>query len=139
MWRNRAASINAQWLGKGGLEMVLFVSHICHIVQFSETSLRCVCEHLPRVGDGFATYAMTWRRFCDDFYRTKKYDMFKTFTNRSDNNISFIQRYLILVNCAIKTAEAEDAADELYNISVAATRENLSKEFRRESNTNLAV
>ena len=52
--------------------------------------------------------------------------MFKTFENRSDNNISFIQRYLILVKCAIKTAEAEDAADELYNISVAATRENLS-------------
>ena len=37
------------------LEMVLFMSHICRIVQIAETSLRCVCEHLRRVGDGFAT------------------------------------------------------------------------------------
>ena len=53
------------------LEMVLFMSHICRIVQIAETSLGCVCERLRRVGDGFATYAMTWRRFCDDFCRTK--------------------------------------------------------------------
>ena len=26
---------------------------------------------------------MTWRRFCDDFCRTKKYYMFKTLANRS--------------------------------------------------------
>ena len=42
-----------------------------------------VCERLRRVGDGFAIYAMTWRRFCDDFCRTKKYYMFKTLANRS--------------------------------------------------------
>ena len=54
------------------LEMVLFMSHICRIVQIAETSLRCVCERLHRVGDRFETYAMTWRRFCDDFCRTKK-------------------------------------------------------------------
>ena len=47
------------------------MSHICRIVQIAETSLRCVCERLGRVGDGFATYAMTWRRFYDDFCRTK--------------------------------------------------------------------
>ena len=35
------------------LEMVLFMSHISHIVQIAETSLRCVCERLRRVGDGF--------------------------------------------------------------------------------------
>ena len=42
-----------------------------------------VCEHLRRVGDGFATYAMTWRRFCDEFCRTKMCFMFKTLANRS--------------------------------------------------------
>ena len=35
------------------LEMVLYMSHICRIVQIAETSLQCVCEHLRRVGDGF--------------------------------------------------------------------------------------
>ena len=65
------------------LEMVLFMSHICRIVQIAKSSLRCVCERLPGVGDGFATYAMTWRRFCDDFCRKKKYYMFKTLANRS--------------------------------------------------------
>ena len=39
------------------------MSHICRIVQIGETSLRCVCERQRRVGDGFATYAMTMR--CD--------------------------------------------------------------------------
>ena len=53
------------------LEMVLFMSHICHIVQIAESSLRCVCERLRRVGDGFTTNAMTWRRFCDDFVAQK--------------------------------------------------------------------
>ena len=58
-------------------------SYSCRIVQIAETSLRCVCERLRRVGDGFATYAMTWRRFCDNFCRTKKYYMFKTLATRS--------------------------------------------------------
>ena len=61
--------------------MVLSMFHICRIVQIAETSLRCVCERLRRVGDGFATYSMTWPRFCDDFCRTKMYNMFKTFAN----------------------------------------------------------
>ena len=65
------------------LKMVLFMSHICRIVQIAETSLRCVCERLGRVGDRFPTYAMTWRQFCDDFCRTKKYYMFKTLANCS--------------------------------------------------------
>ena len=56
---------------KLSLEMVLFMSHICRIVQIAETPLRCACERLRRVSDGFATYAMTWRRFCDDFCCTK--------------------------------------------------------------------
>ena len=42
-----------------------------------------VWEGWQRVGDGLATYAMTWRRFCDDFCRTKMYYMFKTLANRS--------------------------------------------------------
>ena len=29
------------------------------------------------------TYAMTWRRFCDNFCRTKKYYMFKTLATHS--------------------------------------------------------
>ena len=65
------------------LEIVLFMSHICRIVQIAEPSLGCVWERLRRVGNGFATYAMTWRRFCDDFCRTKKYYMFNTLANRS--------------------------------------------------------
>ena len=63
--------------------MVLFMSHICRIVQIAETSLLCVCERLRRVGDGFATYAMTWRGFWDNFCRTKKYYMFKTLATHS--------------------------------------------------------
>ena len=71
------------YLSQLSLKMVLFMSHICRIVQIAETSLRCVCERLRRVGDGFATYAMTWRRFCDNFCCTKKYYMFKTLATRS--------------------------------------------------------
>ena len=66
------AIFNQLYFSQLSLEMVLFMSHICRIVQIAETSLRCVCERLRRVGDGFATYAITWRRFCDDFCRTKK-------------------------------------------------------------------
>ena len=77
------ANFNQFYLSQLSLEMVLFMLHICRILQIAETSLRCVCECLGRVGDGFATYAMTWRRFCDDFCRTKKYYMFKTLANRS--------------------------------------------------------
>ena len=39
--------------------------------------LRTSAKGWRQVGDGFATYAMTWRRFCDNFFRTKKYYMFK--------------------------------------------------------------
>ena len=77
------ANFNQFYFSQLSLEMVLFMSHICRIVQIAETSLRRVCERLRRVGDGFATYAMTWRRFCDDFCHTKKYYMFKTLGNRS--------------------------------------------------------
>ena len=72
------ANFNQFYFSQLSLEMVLFMSHICRIVQIAESSLRCVCKRLRRVGNGFATYAMTWRRFCDDFCRTKKYYMFKT-------------------------------------------------------------
>ena len=37
------------------LEMVLFMLHICRIVQIAETSLQCVWERLRRVEDGFST------------------------------------------------------------------------------------
>ena len=60
----------------------ILISFIYRIVQIAETSLLCVCERLRRVGDGFATYAMTWRRFCDNFCHTKKYYMFKTLATR---------------------------------------------------------
>ena len=53
------ANFNQFYVSQLSLEMVLFMSHICRIVQITESSLRCVCERLRRVGDGFATYAMT--------------------------------------------------------------------------------
>ena len=53
------ANFDQFYLSQLSLEMVLFMSHICRIVQIAETSLRCVCECLRSVGDGFATYAMT--------------------------------------------------------------------------------
>ena len=77
------ANFDQFYLSLLSLEMFLFMSHICRIVLIAETSLRCVCERLRRVGDGFATYAMTWRRLCNNFCRTKKYYMFKTLATRS--------------------------------------------------------
>ena len=77
------ANFDQFYLSQLSLEMVLFMSHICRIVQIEETSLRCVFKRLRRVGDGFATYAMTWQWFCDNFSRTKKYYMFKTLATRS--------------------------------------------------------
>ena len=49
------ANFDQFYLSQLSLEMVLFMSHICRIVQIAETSLPCVCEHLRRVGDGLAT------------------------------------------------------------------------------------
>ena len=45
------ANFDQFYLSHLSLEMVLFMSHICRIVQIEETSLRCVCEFLRRVGD----------------------------------------------------------------------------------------
>ena len=90
------AKFNKFYFLQLSLEMVLFLSHIYRIVQIAETSLRCVCERLQRVGDGFATYAMTWRRFCDDFCRTKKYYMFKTLANRSRRVRDALEDFAIL-------------------------------------------
>ena len=49
------ANLNQFYFSQLSLEKVLFMSHICRIVQIVETSLRCVCERLWMVGDGFAT------------------------------------------------------------------------------------
>ena len=49
------ANFNQFYFSQLSLEIVLFMSYICRIVQIAETSLRCVCERLRRVGDGFAT------------------------------------------------------------------------------------
>ena len=54
------ANFNQFYFSQLSLEIVLFMLHICRIVQIAESSLRYVCERLRRVGDGFATYAMTW-------------------------------------------------------------------------------
>ena len=40
------ANFGQFYLSQLSLEMVLFMSHICRIVQITETSLRCVCEGL---------------------------------------------------------------------------------------------
>ena len=78
------ANFNQFYFSQLSLEMLLFMSHICHLCRSRKAPCDVfanVCE-LRRVGDGLATYAMTWRRFCDDFCRTKKYYMFKTLVNR---------------------------------------------------------
>ena len=49
------ANLDQFYLSQLSLEMVLLMSHICRIVQIAETSLRCVCERLRRVGDGLGT------------------------------------------------------------------------------------
>ena len=43
---NVRANFNQLYFSQLSLEMVLFMSHICLIVQIAETSLRCVCERL---------------------------------------------------------------------------------------------
>ena len=63
---NVNANFDQIYLSQLSLEMVLFMSHICRIVQIAETSLRCVCERLRRVGDGFATGSRRVRDICDD-------------------------------------------------------------------------
>ena len=77
------ANFDQFYLSQLSLEMVLFMSHICRIVQIAETSLRTSAKGWRRVHDGFATYAMPWRRFCDNFCCTKKYYMFKTLATRT--------------------------------------------------------
>ena len=49
------ANFDQFYFSQLSLEMVLFMLHICRIVQIAETSLRCVCERLGRVGDWLAT------------------------------------------------------------------------------------
>ena len=98
------ANFDQFYLSQFSLEMVLFMSHICRIVQIAETFLRCVCEHLRRVGDGFATYAMTWRRFCDNFCRTKKYYMFKTLATRSRRVAMHVRALLYHANVSRQLA-----------------------------------
>ena len=49
------ANFDQFYFSQLSLEMVLFMRHICRIVQIAETSLQCVCERLRRVGDGLAT------------------------------------------------------------------------------------
>ena len=49
------ANFNQFYFSQLGLERVLFMSHICRIVQIAKSSLPCVCERLRRVGDGLAT------------------------------------------------------------------------------------
>ena len=44
--RDCRANFNQFYFSQLSLEMVLFMSHICRIVQIAETSLRCVCEGL---------------------------------------------------------------------------------------------
>ena len=68
------------------IEMVYFMSHIYRIVQIAKTSLRCVCERLRRVGDGFATYAMTWRRFAMIFVAQKSITCLKLWRTVRDGS-----------------------------------------------------
>ena len=54
-------NFNQFYFSQLSLEMVLFMSHICHIVQISESSLRCVYEHLRRVRNICADLATVLR------------------------------------------------------------------------------
>ena len=56
------ANFDQFYLSQLSLEMVLFMSHICHIVQIAETSLRCVCERLRIL----ATGSRRVHDICDD-------------------------------------------------------------------------
>ena len=73
----------SQLKSRNGLIYVAYLSHCADRGKFLVMCLRTSSKGWRRVGDGFATYAMAWRRFCDDFCRTKKYYMFKTLANRS--------------------------------------------------------
>ena len=68
---------------RNGLIYVAYLSHCADRGNFLAMCLRMSAKGWRRVRDGFATYAMTWRRFCDNFCRTKKYYMFKTLATRS--------------------------------------------------------
>ena len=46
-------NFNQFYFSQLSLEMVLFMSHICRIVQIAESFFRCVCGRLRRVGYGF--------------------------------------------------------------------------------------
>ena len=61
-----------------GLIYVPYLSQCVDGENFLVMCLRTSAKGWRRVGDGFATYAMPLRRFCDDFCRTKKYYMFGT-------------------------------------------------------------
>ena len=65
------ANFNQFHFSQLSLEIFLFMSHICRIMQIADTSLRYVCERLRRVGDGFATYAMTLDGFAMIFVPQK--------------------------------------------------------------------
>ena len=56
------ASFDQFYLSQLGLEMVLFMSHICRIVQIAETSLQCVYERLRVLATGLRRV----RDICDD-------------------------------------------------------------------------
>ena len=107
------ANCNQFYFSQLSLEMVLFMLHICRILQIAETSLRCVCERLRRVSDGFATYAMTWRRFCDDICRTKKYYMFQTLANRSRRVRDACEDFAI--PCERFATDSDDFANRFAN------------------------
>ena len=66
--------------------VLIYVAYLPHCADrgnFLAMCLQTNAKGWRRVGDGFATYAMTSRRFCDNFCRTKKYYMFKTLATRS--------------------------------------------------------
>ena len=72
--RDVRANFNVLFLAiksQNGLIYVAYLSHCADHGNFLAMCLRMSAKGWRRVRDGFATYAMTWRRFCDDFCRTK--------------------------------------------------------------------
>ena len=69
---------------RNGLIYVAYLSHCADRGNFLAICLRTSTKGLPRVHDGFATYAMTWRWFCDDFCRTKSITCLKLWRTVGD-------------------------------------------------------
>ena len=64
--------ISPNFKSRNGLIYGTYLSHCAYRGNFLAMCLRTSAKGWRWAGYGFPTYAMTWRRFCDDFCCTKK-------------------------------------------------------------------